>query len=363
MSKLLPLIHPSFSISGQVFDINELLEYSQVLLNSSESWQHPIGQFFIDWLSPSPDITLKSSGTTKGVKEIKVLKKAMILHAQMSCSFFELKPKEKIAHFLSNDFIAGKMILVRALVAGLDLWCYKPSKDPLNGVNEQFDWASMVPMQLENSLASLFKIKKLLIGGAPLSLNLNKKAIQATKESRTSIYISFGMTETLSHIAIAELSLNGTPLFKVLPGISISRDVFNCLQINAGYLERPVSTSDVVELVTPNSFYWLGRVDNLINSGGIKIQPESIEKDFATVFEYPFYYYGLSDPLLGQKLCLVVLLENKEQALKAIKLFDFKQPYSKPKSMLLVKRFVYTSSEKIRRSQSLSNGFEEYILN
>lgn len=355
-------VHPLFSISGKSYSKETLLEYAHDLSASEASWQAGIGQFFIDWLDNSSSIEIKTSGTTNGVKTLRVNKSDLMAHAQMSCDFFDLKPQDKIAHVLSNDFIAAKMILVRALTRGLDLWCFKPSKSPLDGVSEHFDWVSMVPLQLAHSLPALSQIKNLLIGGAPMSEDLRNKSIVAATEHQCQIFISFGMTETLSHIAVAALKENSSPLFKTLPGISISVDSKSCLQIQADYLKGVITTSDVVELVGSHSFLWLGRSDYTVNSGGIKLQPELIEREFSASFKELFFFCGIPDPMLGEKLCLVVLASHKEMAITQIHSFVFSSPYYRPKSVLTIPKFCLTNSEKIKRKESLSNGYDEHHL-
>ncbi|CAI8195751.1 MAG: 2-succinylbenzoate--CoA ligase [SAR116 cluster bacterium] len=355
-------VHPSFSISGRPHNRESLKKYAVSLLESHELWQQLIGQFFRDWLDPSPHILIKTSGTTKESRGFKMKKEALVAHAQMSCDFFKLQPKDRIAHVLSTDFIAGKMILVRALTRGLDLWCFKPSKSPLDGVEVYFDWVSMVPMQLAHSLPAMAKIKNLLIGGAPMSEQLKSHALTAATSSGCEIFVSFGMSETLSHIAIAKLEQNKAVVFKTLPGISISINSESCLHIEAPYLSELVKTSDVVELVGTNAFKWLGRSDYLINSGGVKLHPEIIEREFSLHFKESFFFCGIPDSLLGEKLCLVVLDQHKELAEEQLKNIRFSIPYYKPKSILAIPDFAITSSGKIKRKQSLMAGYEEYSL-
>ena len=357
------LLHPLFSIKGFSYGSSDLLVFAQQLIKNGEAYEISIGQFFINWLNSSDTLFLSTSGTTSESKQLEVSKTSMVAHAKMSASYFLLKPGHKILHLLSSDFIAGKMILVRAMVLGLDLWFYPPSKAPLASLDKVYDWAALVPLQLAHSLNDLYKVKKILIGGAALTSKLKDTALLKAKEQQTSLYLSFGMTETLSHIAIALLETNEEPLFKVLPGIIISKNAQDCLEIRAAYLENTViQTSDLIRLQSPDSFYWLGRADFTVNSGGVKLQPERIEKELSPFLNIPFFVFGIPDEILGSRLCLVVSEQHKKLAIKALETAIFSHPYYAPKSILMVKEFLYTSSEKIKRKNSLSFGFKEIVI-
>jgi len=357
------LLHPSFSIKGVPYALSDLLVFAQQLIKNGEDYEIAIGHFFINWLSSNATILLSTSGTTNEPKLLEVSKASMVAHAKMSASYFSLKPGHKILHLLSNEFIAGKMILVRALVLGLDLWFYSPSKAPLASLDKVYDWAALVPMQLAQSLDDLYKVKKILIGGGALAANLKDTALLKAKEQHTSLYLSYGMTETLSHIAIALLEPNKEPLFKLLPGIIISKNAQDCLEIQAAYLGNAlIQTSDMISLQSKDSFFWLGRADFTVNSGGVKLQPEHIEKELSPFLNIPFYIYGIPDEILGSRLCLVVCHQHKGLATKALEIAIFSHPYYAPKSILTVNEFLYTPSEKIKRKDSLSSGYKEIVI-
>src|SRR5690606_6248718 len=211
----------------------------------------------MEWLDEKDFITVKTSGSTGVPKEITLLKKNVLNSAKATVSYFNLCENTKALLCLPSEYIAGKMMLVRAMTAGWDLYTTSPEKSPLENCTEKFDFTAMVPYQVFHSLADLHKVKKVIVGGGPVSSELE----QQLQKVNPQIFATYGMTETISHIAVQPL--NGTEksvLFSALPKVSFSQTEAGCLQIHAPEISaETVITNDVVELLSPTSFKFLGR--------------------------------------------------------------------------------------------------------
>ena len=306
-------IHSEFKINGISFVRSELITKSKSSLNKNKA----LFSFLLEWLNDSSQIELQTSGSTGKSKRIKVNKKSMIVSAQNTAKYFNLKPGESALLCLPITFIAGKMMVVRAIVLGLDLYVTKPSGSPVNELSKSFDFIAMTPFQLEKTINHIHKIKCLLVGGSPVSESLREKIVNKT----SGVFETYGMTETVSHVAIKNLSL-GENSFKSIPGITFSNNM-GCLEINAPFISKlPVLTNDKVELISDTRFKWIGRNSLIINSGGIKFNPEKLEKTLSNCYSQPFIISSLPDSLLGEKI--VIVFENKIP-------FNFNQSFDKLK--------------------------------
>lgn len=202
----------------------------------------------------------------------------------------------------------------------------------------------MVPLQVLNSLPELRNVKTLLIGGAKIDPNLEKELIPLS----TQTFASYGMTETVSHIALRRI---GQLNYKVLPNIQISTDERDCLIIDAPMiLDEKIITNDLVKLISNKEFIYLGRADNIINSGGIKLFPEIIEEKLTPFIKTRFFVTGKPDAILGEKLVLVI--EGKQYSLPET-VFDHLGQYEKPKEIVFIDKFKETETGKIIRINSL----------
>ena len=356
-------LHPSFSIQGKKHNTDTLIQYAQSLLNDSELYLRDLGHFLLEYLDENPFIIAHTSGSTGTPKPYQIEKLAMVAHTKLTAAFFNLQPKNKVLLCLSTQFIAGKMMVVRALSLGLDLWLAAPSNSPLIGFDVRFDFMAMVPSQLEKSIPQLSKAKQILIGGAPLNERIKLAALQKISESDTRLFLSYGMTETLSHIAIATLALNTPTIFEILPTIGIRQNDQGCLLIRAPYIsQREIVTTDVVHMKDSSHFEWLGRADFIINSGGVKLHPERLEKQYAAHFNIPFFFSPIPHETLGEQIVLVVHSKDLAQAKALLNTLAFTSKYHKPKGILTVSKFIYTSTHKIRRALSLKLGYETTLL-
>ncbi|WP_026981661.1 AMP-binding protein [Flavobacterium suncheonense] len=344
MKKLCDTVHASFTLNSVAYDKEALCLLAQSFLNSAEEYKKQFGRFVLEWFDANDFITLTTSGTTGKPKEIHLKKEAMVNSAFATAEFFNLEEGCKALHCLPTQYIAGKMMLVRAIVCGWQLDLVKPDAHPLDGNDAAYDFAAMVPLQVENSIAELYRVKKTIIGGAKLNPMLAGKL----KTLPVSVYETYGMTETITHIAAKKVQEQA---FSVLPGITIGTDERNCLVIEAPRVsDEKIVTNDVVEIVNSNQFKWLGRYDNVINSGGVKLFPEKIEEKLSGKIPYRFFVIGKPDARLGEKLLLVIEAEPYDiQTL----VFDVLDKFEKPKEILFVPKFRETETGKIKRLETI----------
>lgn len=343
-------IHPQFKLNRIPYGLEDLKEMGYSLVKEGEPFENSIGNFLLDWASDSSTLEVFTSGSTGKPKKIILQKKHMVNSALATGAYFDLKPVHTALLCLPCSGIAGKMMLVRAMVLGLHLEYVEPASTPLQNSDNTYDFVAMVPLQVQNSLDKLSRIKTLIIGGAPVDAKLRS----ALKNCPTNCYETYGMTETITHIAVKRIKGDSANCFETLPNISISVDARGCLVIDAPKIsDDKIVTNDVVELVGENQFKWLGRYDTIINSGGIKLIPEEIEKKLANIIHSRFFVAGLTDATLGQKLVLVVEESqvDSQKLLSKIKSLKGIQKYEVPKEVHALKPFIETKSGKIHRKK------------
>ena len=264
-----------------------------------------IDEFLKQWRDDSDYVVAQTSGSTGEPKTIRLLKSDMRVSAAATNAFFGITEKSTLALPLSPDYIAGKMMAVRAEMAGCTLWVQEPSNKVV--VDRPVDLLAVVPTQLDSLLANPDAprlIGALLIGGAPMS-DAQSNAVAA---AGFNAWLGYGMTETCSHVALRRVG--GEDLFRAMPGITFSTDDRDCLIVNsARYSWKTLATNDVVGLVSPTSFRWLGRADNVVNSGGVKLHPEVLEAEYRMLMpDLPdFFLTGEADERLGQRLVMVAV--------------------------------------------------------
>lgn len=333
-------IHPDFKLNGQSFDELQLQHLAFMLIKDGNPFEEDLGNLILQWFDENDFVLLTTSGTTGAPKEIELNKEHMIASAKATAAFFEVYEKTKALLCLPTRYIAGKMMFVRALILGWELDFVEPTSSPLDGITKDYDFCAMVPLQVENSLDNLHRIEKIIVGGARISTQLHNKL----EGIDTAIYETYGMTETITHIAIKKL---GEVAFTVLPHVCISTDLRGCLLITAPEIaDEPVQTNDIVDIIDDKHFVWKGRIDNVVNSGGIKLFPEQIEERLAHYIPYRFFIIGKEDELLGEKVVLVI--ESAPYILKD-EVFDALSKYEKPKEIQFVPEFEETPTGKILR--------------
>lgn len=337
-------IHPDFKLNGKSYSYLELLSEALYLSKNGQLFEKAIAKFLLEWLNNESFVFVQTSGSTGKPKKIVLEKSAMIASAKATGLFFNLQPKNTALLCLSADYIAGKMMLVRAMTLGLHLDTIEPNNNPLQ--SKKYDFVAMVPIQVANSLEQLHLVETLLIGGTKVSYQLAEQILKTDCKA----FESYGMTETISHIAIKQI---GAKEFTVLPNVNIYLDDRNCLVIEALEISPDkIITNDIVEILNETQFILKGRIDNVINSGGIKIFPEEIEEKLAKYISIPFFIASLSDEKFGEKVILV--LEGKSFEIENT-IFSDLSKYQIPKEIVFVDKFVETATKKINRKKTLEN--------
>lgn len=312
--------------------------------------------FLREWFDEKPYVVGHTSGSTGKPKEIYLSKEDMRASARITNRFFGIDRNSVLLLCLSVSYIAGKMMVVRALETGAELWVVPVCSHPLQEVEwiagRSVDLAAVVPMQMVVSLhdkkeAELFgKVRQLLIGGAPVSESLESRL----GELSTVSYATYGMTETVSHIALRKIGYEKE--YFALGNVRFDRDERGCLCIDAPHLQqRHFVTNDVVELLDERHFRWLGRWDHVILSGGLKFFPEVIERKISDLFDGRFFIASQLDKRLGERIVLVVeghLPMNldllKEQLSKVL------TPYEMPREFIVLPHFAETRTGKVIRT-------------
>ena len=325
------------------------MSFSITYLDNDILLKNKIEEFISNWNDSSFFIETKTSGSTGKPKSIQLSKAQMIASAKITGEYFGLNEDQTTLLCLSIDTIAGKMMLVRAIVHNMKILITSPSSNPLKKIEERIDFIAIVPLQLdkmiEESSIELKNIKNILIGGASLPSPISDKLIKLN----LTCFQSFGMTETVSHIAIRKVGKNEELFYTTLPGIKLIQNPENELIITAPHLSiYELKTNDIIELLSENQFVWKGRKDFVINSGGVKIFPEEVEKKISNLIDLPFFITSIPDVKLGEKLVLII------ESDKLINLYidDFKSvltKYELPKEIFYLRSFERTISGKINR--------------
>ncbi|WP_445452154.1 AMP-binding protein [Flavobacterium sp. 25HG05S-40] len=337
-------VHNQFKLNGFHLDREDLCRVAYSFIKEGEDFEKPVGDFLLDWFDSKSFIEMQTSGSTGEPKTISVSKQAMVDSALATGDFFELTPGNKALQCLPVKYVAGKMMLVRAMILGFDLEFVAPSSHPLDNSEFDFDFVAMVPLQAQNSISELKRVKKMIVGGAAINKALEKQLLKLPTE----VYETYGMTETITHIAARKL---GEKAFTVLPNVTISYDDRNCLVIHAPRISPEVIvTNDIVELLNENQFIFLGRMDNVINSGGIKLIPEQIEEKLAGKIQQRFFIASRPDQELGEKVILIVEGESQDFG---DSLYEALDKYERPKELLFLPKFKETPTGKILRKESL----------
>jgi len=334
--------------------------------------------FIDEWNNDSAYVEVKTSGSTGEPKRMLVEKRRMLNSARITCDFLGLKPGDTALLCMSTDYIAGKMMVVRSIERGLKLIEVPPCGHPLNNVqcsapallackarmvrsssaglqgkNGQLAFAAMVPMQVYNSLQvpeekeRLMAIRHLIIGGGAID-----EAMEA--ELRTfphAVWSTYGMTETLSHIALRRISgPEASEWYMPFPTVKLSTTDEGCLVIDAPEVcAQTLTTNDIVELKSDGRFRIRGRKDNVICSGGIKIQIEEVEQILKKYMRVPYIISKRKDEKFGE---IVVLLTEGDTAEAQTICQQVLPKYHQPKVYLHVNQIPLTETGKPARKRA-----------
>ncbi len=333
---------------------------------SSDCPRGDIENFLSNWHSESTFFEATSSGSTGTPKRIRIEKKHAIASAKATVSFLELKAGDSALMSLNPETIGGKMMLVRAAEHDLRIHCIRPQANPLKEIDSPFDFISLAPLQmatiLEETPEKLMLAKQIIIGGGTLS----DKHINMLADLGHSVYQTFGMTETISHFALRSVGKKTDYYYQTLEGISISKEVDNTLIVHAPTLgQERLKTNDIVEIEGNRYFKWLGRADFTINTGGIKVQIETLEKHLSKLLPCPFFIWWQDHDKLGQQIVLVVEGIIQE-AWKTKAFYQNISPFHIPKLIGNIDTMKRSKSDKILRLPNYENviaknGFESVL--
>ncbi|WP_281225814.1 AMP-binding protein [Flavobacterium aquiphilum] len=336
-------VHNRFKLNGYHLTKEDLCRIAYSFIKEGEEFEQSVGDFLLDWFDDKSYIDMYTSGTTGTPKPIRIEKSAMVQSALATGDFFGLEPGDRVLHCLPANYVAGKMMFIRAFILGLDMDFVPPSSHPLDHNDQKYDFSAMVPLQAKNSIDKLKNIKKLIIGGVKIHKSLEQELVKLPIE----IYETYGMTETITHIAAKRV---GVKAFTTLPHVTVSVNENQCLEIVAKNIgNEKIVTNDIVELISDTQFVWLGRFDNVINSGGIKIMPEQVESKLSTLIPRRYFVTGLPDDILGEHVVLYV--EGSPIEIDH-SVFDVLDKYEKPKEIVFIPKFKETATGKIMREES-----------
>ena len=332
-------------------------------------------EFLEEWNSDSPYVEVKTSGSTGEPKRMLVEKRRMLASAKITCDFLGLKEGDTALLCMSLDYIAGKMMVVRAIERGLRLIVVEPSGHPLVNQGDGFTFAAMVPMQVYNSLQvlgereRLMMIKHLIIGGGAI----DEALAEELKTFPNHVWSTYGMTETLSHIALRRLNgPEASEWYTPFPSVSVSLNEEGCLVIDAPEVcQERLVTNDIAELATQRGqslmcsansahegqspcvanvpFKILGRKDNVICSGGIKIQAEEVERMLKGHLSIPYLISKRPDKKFGE----VVVMLTEGDVEEAKRVCEAVLPkFQRPKAYIHVSEIPMTETKKPARRQA-----------
>lgn len=333
-----------------MMEIDFSKENFQNILEATD-FERKVSNFLLSWFSDEKTVNVQTSGSTGIPKVFAIEKERMLDSAKMTCDFLGLKSGDSALLCLPVEYISGKMMVVRALERKLKLHISNPSVKPLENLQSEVDFCAMTPLQVENSLKKIYLIKNLIIGGASVAESLKKKIHKhLDAENQNRVFETYGMSETLSHIALKEIFPNAESYFTVFDNVEISTDERGCLQIFAPKLNSELlQTNDLVELKNEKEFRFLGRIDNVINSGGAKVFPEELEVLVKSIIDLELVFIGISNETLGQKLVLVIEGKEDKSITNRINELPFEKSFHRPKEIIFVEKIPRTPNGKIDR--------------
>ncbi len=317
-----------------------------------KSIQDFVNQLFTEidnWQNPNLTLTAQTSGSTGVPKKIDLSRERIIQSIDRTASYLELENGNSALIVLPIEYISGKMMLYRALHLNLEIYAVPPTTKTLQ-INKTIDFVALSPLQAENNVENLHLFNKIIIGGGKISQSLEQKIhTSIDKKSKTKIWETFGMTETVSHFALREVYPISKPYFECLSGFHISLNAENCMRVHDNQNQEIYDTHDIIIIHSPTQFQFFGRKDFIINSGGVKINPEIIEKEIDDFMEIESYIIGIPDEVLGEKLVAVVESKNKKNLETSLAELTFTKKYFKPKQIFEVEYFPRKKNGKIDR--------------
>ncbi len=275
-----------------------------------EAWAQAIGRAVETWFSEEATVELRTSGSTGRPRPVVHGKEAMRASAERTAEALGLGEGTVAGLVMPVEFVGGFMMLVRAIEGGWTLWASEPKVGVV--APEGTEFLALTPLQARASGAGIAGVGKVLLGGA---------AAGEGEWAGREVWESFGMTETVSHVALRRLRPGPAErAFRTVRGVTVEANGEGCLVVRAPHLfEGALVTRDVVEVVAPDRFVWKGRADDVINSGGLKVHPEEVEAAAADVVQRPCRAYGEPHAELGQQVVLAVHGEGTPEEAEAIR--------------------------------------------
>ena len=344
----------SYLINNVLYTEDEIVDYAnEVLHGDKEKWEKDIWRSIVDWFDDKDHIIFQTSGTTGIPKDISHSKASIRKSARITRDYFSLTEDSAVLLCLPANYVAGRMMIYRSLICEWHLHYIKPASLINLPNNIVFDFAAMVPMQIHNSIkfnsSSLAQVNNILIGGAAISTQLEK----TIKRQPSAYFESYGSTETLTHVAIRRL--NKEYEFHGLGEVHFDTDKKERLIISAPHISKdPIQTNDLVKLNSSRSFNYVGRFDDIINSGGIKINPLEIEDKISSIINSDFYIGKKRDDLLGEKMVLFIKAPESghiDKTALSRKIEGKLNKFERPKEIIVVKEINRTFSGKIKRNE------------
>lgn len=315
-----------------------------------------LDEFVSDWLSDSPTLLVHTSGSTGKPKPMLVEKRRMEASARITCGFLGLRAGDTALLCMPLDFIAGKMVVVRSLVWGLRLVAVEPSGHPLKGLTESPTFAAMVPMQVYNSLKVeeerrlLRDIKHLIIGGGAI----NRDMAEELRGFPNAVWSTYGMTETLSHIALRRLSgAEASEWYEPFDGVGVTTNADGCLVIDApAVCAQPLVTNDIAEIAPDGRRFRIrGRRDNVVCSGGLKLQIEEMEARLQPHLNVPYMISKRPDDKFGEAVVLLAVTDDMESVCEVCR--KHMPRYEQPRYFLAVSELPMTPTGKPARAEAM----------
>ena len=350
----------ALTINGHRYGYRELVALCNaiVAVEGVAPWERELYQFILEWLNDNDYVMVHTSGSTGTPKSYQQPKESMKNSALMTQRYFGLGANTNGLLCLPVSYIAGKMMVVRAFISGMNLVVVEPSSNPFLKIEEKIHFAAITPFQLALSLSILMEamVDAIIVGGGEIPTDLELKC----QDLPSDVYATYGMTETSSHVALR--AVNGaskSACYEVLSGVTITTDDRQCLMITAPHLTPyTLVTNDIVAIKDTNHFQWLGRFDSVINSGGVKIFPEQVEKKLFSVISLRYFVAALPDSVLGDKVALFIEgepLTAKEMETLNENMAALLTKFETPKEIVFIKAFSLSDAGKILKKAIVAN--------
>ncbi|MDD6745917.1 MAG: AMP-binding protein [Prevotella sp.] len=320
----------------------------------ADSFMGEVADFLCEWFSPTPCLQVHTSGSTGTPKSMWVEKQRMVSSARLTVSFLGLKAGDTALLAMPLRYIAGKMVVVRAWVAGLDLWPVTPCGHPLASLAESPVFAALTPMQVYNTLQvpteaeRLRQVRQLIIGGGAIDASL----ADALRDFPHAVWSSYGMTETLSHIALRRLNgPDASDWYTPFAQVSLDLSAEGTLVIDAPLVSpKRLVTNDIAEFNAHGQFRIMGRRDNTINTGGVKVQIEQVEEALRPHLSFPFLISSVPDPKFGERVVMLAASAVTLFSPEIVAAFSPLPPYWCPKQLIQVAHIPLTGTGKPDRA-------------